>query len=349
MFISQQLLNDTYHTGSFLIFVIIMVATITTASAQVMSVTSIILYDIYQTYWVPFHKEKDERVMQINTDRDLYLAYNERCMILIYAIVIALSVLLVPIGLILQAIDIDIWWMFMVTGILVNPCVVPVCLSVGWHRTTGVGVCYGAVGGLICGVVSWLVYASAEFDGGFKQFRRSTGESLPLLVGLAMSLGGGGFICLVVSLFSGGCNSELEEQEWKKTQCVDSPIYPWSVKYARDIGHHYIDKGNPQFATILHAFRHSKLKAYLFGIMLTAGAILVWPGVMYVKGEFDLDTFTTWTWMVLILGIVVIAFLVVIPPIWEFVQTCTQAYHFRNWTYHSKISVILGNRLPCKI
>ena len=48
---SQKLLGDT---GDFVMFTFVMVAVVTTVSGEVLSVASILLYDIYQTYIAPF-------------------------------------------------------------------------------------------------------------------------------------------------------------------------------------------------------------------------------------------------------------------------------------------------------
>ena len=45
VYVSQQLLGQT---GDFIMFVLTLVCVVTTASAQVLAVSSIIIYDIYQ-------------------------------------------------------------------------------------------------------------------------------------------------------------------------------------------------------------------------------------------------------------------------------------------------------------
>ena len=52
MLVSQKILGKT---GDWLMFTFSMVAVVTAASGEVLSVSSIIIYDIYQTYINPFH------------------------------------------------------------------------------------------------------------------------------------------------------------------------------------------------------------------------------------------------------------------------------------------------------
>lgn len=60
----------------------------------------------------------------------------------------------------------------------------------------------GTLGGLIVGVVAWLVMA-ANKKGGLQSFLTSTGDPEVMLVGNACALGVGGLLCMVVSLSCG--------------------------------------------------------------------------------------------------------------------------------------------------
>jgi len=51
VFVSRLLLG---RTGDFIIFTLTMAALVTTAASQVLGASSIIVYDIYQTYIAPF-------------------------------------------------------------------------------------------------------------------------------------------------------------------------------------------------------------------------------------------------------------------------------------------------------
>ncbi len=319
-------------------FVIIMVALITTAGAEVLSASSIIVYDIYQTYIAPFRQAQvpDSKQINLRMQRAIrneeYLEYDRRCVVLKHVVVISVTCLLIPITLVLLATEIDIWWMFMFTGILVNSCVLPIALAITWHRVTGPGVVSGAMAGFLCGLVAWLVYASTYTEG-LDKFRNNTGEDRPLLVGLAVSLGLGGLICVIVSLSCGGCDSDLQEEEvWEKTRQVDNPILPWSVKYAPDIGANNMSKGKPHFYTVRRTFKLSEICAYILGVLLAVCMVLVWPALMLTSDIFTEDVYRSWTWMVLIVGIVVTIFLIIVPLLWEIIQTCRQAYYNRMWS-----------------
>ena len=52
-------------------------------------------------------------------------------------------------------------------------CTVPIALAITWHRTTGAGVTTGCIGGFVCAIIGWLVFASTH-DGGLQMFRDNT-------------------------------------------------------------------------------------------------------------------------------------------------------------------------------
>ncbi len=85
MYVSQVLWGSD-KAGSFLIFVIVMIAIITTGAAQVLSASSIIVYDIYQTYIAPFriHPVPENKQVTLRMQRAIR---NEVIMYDIYAVI----------------------------------------------------------------------------------------------------------------------------------------------------------------------------------------------------------------------------------------------------------------------
>ncbi len=61
-------------------------------------------------------------------------SYYRRCVVLKHVVVVGTSVLLIPIALILLAIDIDTYWLYIFTSIVVSSCVLPISLAITWHR-----------------------------------------------------------------------------------------------------------------------------------------------------------------------------------------------------------------------
>ena len=334
MYVSQALMGNT---GSFLILVLVLVAVITTAASEVLSISSIIIYDIYQTYISPFRASPvpEDKEMSIRMQRAIqneeYLEYDRRSVWLKHVVVISVSILLIPIALVALAANIDVYWLFMVTGVVCGSCVMPIAFAITWHRTTAGGVISGVLGGFAIAVISWLVVASLQ-PGGLVHFRTSTAHWLPLLVGLSAALGMGGIMCIIVSLSCGGCDGDLlEEEEWEKTRQIDNPILPWSVKYAPDIGANNLAKGRPHFYTVRRSFKGSEICAYIFGVLLAVCAVLVWPAAMLTAKIFTKTVFRNWVTIVLVCACVASCFIIIVPLLWEVIQTCRQAYYNRLW------------------
>ena len=332
------------ETGDFLFFVMILVCVVTTASAEVLASSSIIIYDIYQTYIGPFMATPipDNKHMTVRMQRAIrneeYLEYDRRCVILKHVVVVSVSVVLVPLTLSIHAIDIDLPWLYFFTAVMVGGCVIPITLAVTWHRVTGVGVTVGTIGGFLCGFIAWLIYAGITKDDvmnledGLVQFRDKTGQPYAMLTGTLVSLGMGGLLCVITSLTCGGCDPGLmEEEEWEKTRQIDNPVLPWSIKYAPNVGAVHMAKGRPHFYTIRRTFKIPEITAYIIGVVLAVGAILVWPASMLESDVFSKSVFNNWAVMVLIWLCFSLAFIVLLPVIYEIAQVCQQAYYNRMW------------------
>ena len=339
MYVAQTLMGTT---GTFLMLAVVLASTVSTASAQVLSTSSLIIYDIYQTYISPFKPSPvpEDKQMSVRMQRAIrneeYLEYDRRSVWLKHVVVVAVTVLLIPITLVLLAARADAYWLFVVTGLTCGGCVAPVALSITWHRTTGAGVTAGALGGFVVGMITWLAMASVQPGGlAMEHFRASTTAWVPLVVGLSLSLGLGCVMCVIVSISCGGCDADLvEEEEWEKTRQIDNPILPWAVKYAPDIGATSLQaKGRPHFFTVRRTFKKSEVAAYIVGVLLAVCAVLVWPAAMLPADIFSMSMFSTWVYAALIWAAVATAFATLVPAIWEVAQNCRQAYYNRRWAH----------------
>ena len=253
-----------------------------------------------------------------------FLIYNKRCLILRYAVVICSTVLLIPVTFIIMAIGIDIQWLFKALGVVIGSSVLPVVLAITWHRITSTGMMAGVLVGLPSALLSWLSYASS-LDGGLTKFRENTNDSTAVLIGCGVALGLGGVLCVLVSLFTGGCRPDLMEDEvWEKTRKVDNPVLPWTVRYAPNIGAHQMVKGKPHFYTVRRAFKMAEITAYIFGVLFSVVIVLVWPACMLLTDVMNEDAFERWTEVVLTIGILATAYVTVLPLVWEIVQTARQ-------------------------
>jgi Na+/proline symporter len=76
-------------------------------------------------------------------------------------------------------------YVYLELGVLIGSAVVPISLAIVWNKTNKVAASLGALGGLTCGMLVWLA-SSYSLYGVISV--STTGHSLPVLAGDAMSL-----------------------------------------------------------------------------------------------------------------------------------------------------------------
>jgi len=215
-------------TGDFMFAAMTTVIVIMAISAQIHSLAALFVYDIYQTYINPF------RSGSMDDPASQYMSYNRRSVWVRHAVTVFFAVLSYPAAVVFMSIQAPYLYKVVFVGVVVGPAVMPICLSVLWHRTTGLGIVCGIITGLAGGIGAWLVYATS-FPGGLTDFVANTGRSPVLLVGNAASLAVSGIVCIVISFCSGGLRrGKVEEMEWEKSRAIDSPVKPWALQYAVD-------------------------------------------------------------------------------------------------------------------
>ena len=152
--------------GAIMILTIVFTAVTAAGSSQLISVSSLVTYDIFRTYMRPSA-----------TGRQLMLV--SRYSILMFGVGMGvLASVLFHVGLSLQ-------YVYLMMGILIGSAVVPISLSLLWTRTNRYAATIGAVAGLIIGVSSWLISASLMYG---EITVSSTGNMIPLLLGNIFSI-----------------------------------------------------------------------------------------------------------------------------------------------------------------
>ena len=152
--------------GAIMILTIVFTAVTAAGSSQLISVSSLVTYDIFRTYIRPSA-----------TGRQLILV--SRYAILIFGVGMGLlASILFHVGLSLQ-------YVYLMMGILIGSAVVPISLSLLWAKTNRYAATAGAVAGLIVGVSSWLVSAALMYG---DITVSTTGHMVPLLLGNVFSI-----------------------------------------------------------------------------------------------------------------------------------------------------------------
>lgn len=152
--------------GAILILTIIFTAVTAAGSSQLVSVSSLITYDVFRTYVKPS-----------STGRELIRI--SRFTILVFGIGMGiLASILFHLGVSLQ-------YVYLMMGILLGSAVAPISLGLLWSKTNRNAATVAAITGLVCGVVGWAVSANMMFG---EISIASTGDTIALLTGNIISI-----------------------------------------------------------------------------------------------------------------------------------------------------------------
>jgi SSS family transporter len=165
--------------GAILLLSVLFTAVTTAGSAELVSVSSLVTYDFYRTYFKPWATGRE--LMRVS-----------RFTIIGFGLGMGLlSSFLMQLGASLQ-------YVYLAMGILIGPAVIPVALTVSWKKTNKNAAILGSIVGLSAGISSWisatwLLYGQLSIA--------TTGEIVPLLIGNVVSILVGGAIVVIGSLF----------------------------------------------------------------------------------------------------------------------------------------------------
>ncbi|KAF0301993.1 putative urea active transporter 1 [Amphibalanus amphitrite] len=361
--VAQTLLG---RTGEYAMLFLILMAVMSTGSAEIIAVASIVIYDVYQIYLKPFRAELapgecilcGHRVRPTNEDpkrcmcpsmqrcepcrqddaaraavdslvkphytcsvHGQFREYQERLLYYKNWSIVWTTFFSIPLCIFCWAVDLDLAWTYYFTGILISSAVVPIALSILWVRVSSRGMIGGAVGGCVCGITSWLVYAST-YPGGLANFVVNTGHQTPMLIGNIVSVTVGGLVCIAVSLADNWrMTPEQMEHEWEKTRDIDNPLTPWvhvyrdclDISEARNVSYHE----RPPIDGIVRRFRLAKRTAYGAGVCLTLLFVVIWTSSMIAAHPLDSAGFLAWTTLSRGWGFVAATFIIVVPLLQE--------------------------------
>merc|ERR1719423_227345 len=367
--VAQKLLGTS---GEYAMLFLILMAVMSTGSAEVIAVASIVIYDVYQAYICPFKPDlKDGQCIlcskylrhKAGQDQDTttplcdcvsadkcegckqdsiiraesknivkphysctihkdYKEYQEHLLNYKNWCIVLTTFFSIPLCLFCWAVNLNLTWTYYFTGILISSSVVPIAVSILWARATATGVIAGVVGGCICGLSSWLYYASS-FEGGLsaKTFVKNTGEEMPMLVGNIVSIGGGAVFTIIVTFCTRWkMTKEDEEIEWEKTRDIDNPLSPWVQVYKGELNLEEGDKfhDRPPLELVIKKFRAAKITAYIAGLFFTLLFVGIWPGSMLTLDVLDVTGFGIWTTLSRGWAFVAATFIIILPLVQEF-------------------------------
>ncbi len=172
---ASQVLGDI---GAILLLTMLFTAVTSAGSAELVSVSSLVTYDIYRTYVEP--SATGRGLMRIS-----------RVAIVGFGMGMGLlALLLLQMGASLQ-------YIYLVMGILIGSAVAPITLAIIWKRTNKIAATAGALGGLISGLTTWLISSYILYG---MISVSTTSQNLPLLAGNLTSILAGAIWTVIGSM-----------------------------------------------------------------------------------------------------------------------------------------------------
>jgi Na+/proline symporter/nucleotide-binding universal stress UspA family protein len=172
---ASQVLGDI---GAILLLTMLFTAVTSAGSAELVSVSSLVTYDVYRTYVRP--SASGRGLMRISR-------------VAIVGFGMGMGVL----ALILLQVGASLQYVYLAMGVLIGSAVVPIALAIVWKKTNKMAATAGALAGLMCGVAVWLGSAYILY-GTVSVF--TTGQDLPLLAGNITSILIGAEVTLLGSI-----------------------------------------------------------------------------------------------------------------------------------------------------
>ncbi|PKY48655.1 Na+/solute symporter [Rhizophagus irregularis] len=255
--------------GAFAVMVLVFMAVTSAASAELIAVSSIYTYDIYRTY---IHSG----------------ALGKQVIRQSHASVIFFGLLMGALATILNYIGVDLGYMYLLMGIISSPAVIPVAYTLVWKKQTAVAAVAGALLGLICGIIAWLVAAQKLFG---EITLKSTGDNYPMLAGNLSSLIISGLVATIVSLIK-PANFDFDITRQKLEILTDDEVVENAV---------HEDPMEKDPVRLTKAFNF----AIISSVALTIILIIIWPLPMYgTRYVFSRPFFTFWVAISMIWAII---------------------------------------------
>ncbi|HEX2106400.1 MAG TPA: sodium/solute symporter [Nitrososphaera sp.] len=254
---ASQVLGDL---GAILLLTMLFTAVTSAGSAELISVSSLVTYDVYRTYVKP--SATGRGLMRIS-----------RLAIVGFGMGMAL------LALILLQIGASLQYVYLAMGVLIGSAVVPISLAIVWKKTNRVAATTGAIAGLICGVSVWFI-SSYTLYGAISV--STTSQNMPLLAGNITSILVGAFVTLFGSVVKpDNFDFNLMKQ---KIMIVDGKIrrateFESNAEYLKrwsKFGYKFC------IALILTLVVAWPVPLYLSGYIFSQGAYTIWVGIAVI-------------------------------------------------------------------
>lgn len=286
--------------GAAATLLMIFMAVTSAMSAELIAVSSIWTYDIYQTYINP----------QASGKRLIYMSHTA-CVV--YAIIMAAF----STGLYYAGISMG--YLYLMMGVIISGAVLPASLTLLWDRQSWAAATFSPPLALVCSLIAWLVTAKKE---GGSLSVDSTGANNPMLAGNVVALlAPCVFIPIFTLIFRSG------KYDWKSMQQIrkgDDSDLAAAAHVDLELVPGESRQSDHEMRDEQHKLQRASKIARTLTVVLTLALLILWPMPMYGSGYiFSKKFFTGWV-VVGILWLFCSAGCVAIYPLYEGRHTSTR-------------------------
>ncbi|RVD89011.1 uncharacterized protein DFL_000035 [Arthrobotrys flagrans] len=258
------------------ILLIFMVLTSAT-SAELISVSSICTFDIYQFYFKP-----------LATDRQLIW--------FAHAVVILFGFLSAAFSTGLYYVGVSMGYLYLLNGIIISPAVLPAALTLLSKRQSMWAATLSPVLGLTCSLITWLLVAKFKYN---EITVASTGQNLPMLCGNVVALCSPAIFVPVITFITGPDNYDWLSM--RQIQLVGEGNPDKAADLASDDHRQRAEaiNGHPGgIMTDIHAYDHLEKvlgRSKKITVIMSLVLLIVLPMPLFGSGYiFSEGFFTVW-------------------------------------------------------
>ncbi|QSZ37623.1 hypothetical protein DSL72_008722 [Monilinia vaccinii-corymbosi] len=257
--------------GAVCTLLIVFMAVTSASSAELIAVSSIFTYDIYQTYFNPGASGK----------RLIYMSH---------AMVIGFGLFMAAFSTGLYYAGISMGYLYLMMGVIISSAVIPATLTIMWAGHNRWAATLTPPLGLICAVIAWLVTAKKECG---SLDVDCTGSNNPMLAGNVMALLSPLIFTPLFTLIFG-----WDQYDWKSMAEIRKGD-DHDLADAADVDLELVP-GEWRTSAVDEALEQTKLLraskiAKGMTVILTLALLILWPMPMYGSGYvFSEKFFTGW-------------------------------------------------------
>ena len=286
--------------GAAATLIMIFMAVTSAMSAELIAVSSIWTYDIYQTYINP----------QASGKRLIYMSH---------ASCIGYALVMAAFSTGLYYAGISMGYLYLMMGVIISGAVLPASLTLLWSRQSWAAATFSPPLALICSLIAWLVVAKHE---GGDLSVDSTGANNPMLAGNVVSLLAPVIFVPVLTLIF-----KSDKYDWKSMQQIrkgDDSDLAAAAHVDLELVPGESRQSDHEMRMEQHKLQRAAKIARSLTVFLTLALLILWPMPMYGSGYiFSKKFFTGWV-VVGILWLFCSSFCVGIYPLWEGRKTCAR-------------------------